>query len=113
MELDIGGHVQKKAFFYVVDHIESYEMILGKGWLRMERVLLDAAKGCLSFQKSGMNVYSEPEKNPYDHKGVSAAVFNFLAARKRKLQVFTASLADINKALAEKEFTDPQTKLLL
>jgi hypothetical protein len=111
MELDIGGHVQRKAFFYVVDHIEGYEMILGKAWLRKERALLDAVKGCLHFQRSGLEVYSEAERNPYDHKIVSAAAFGFLTACKRKLQVFTASLADINKALAEKKFTDPRTKL--
>ena len=68
-------------------------------------------KDVLRFQDSGLEVYSEPEKNPYDHRLVSASVYGFLTARKRKLQVFTASLADINKALAEKKYTDPQTKL--
>jgi len=109
--LDIGGHRQKQVYAYVVPKIEGYEMILGKSWLRKERALLDAAKGCLHFQDSGLEVYSEPEKNPYNHKQVSASVYGFLTARKRKLQVFTASLADINKALAEKKYTDPRTKL--
>jgi len=73
--------------------------------------LLDAAKGCLVFQNTGLEVYSEPERNPYSHRLVTAAAFNLLTARKRKLQVFTASLTDINKALAEKKYTDPRTKL--
>lgn len=110
-DLDIGGHQQKRVYAYVAHKIEGYEMILGKSWLRKERVLLDAAKGCLRFQNSGLEVYSEPERNPYSHKQVSASVYGFLTARKRKLQVFTASLADVNKALAEKKYTDPRTKL--
>jgi hypothetical protein len=65
----------------------------------------------LIFQESGLEVYSEPEKNPYSYRPVNANVFNFLIAQKRKLPVFTASLADINKALAEKKYTDPRTKL--
>ena len=42
---------------------------------------------------------------------MGATVFGFLTDRKRKLHVFTASLVDINKALAEKKHTDPRTKL--
>jgi hypothetical protein len=86
-------------------------MILGKAWLRKEQALLDAKNGCLVFQNSGLTVYSEPEHNSYDHKQVSASVYSFLIHRKRKLLVFTTSLADINKALAEKKYTDPRTKL--
>jgi hypothetical protein len=109
--MDIGGHRQGKVYTYVVPKIEGYEMILGKAWLRQEKVLLDAAKGSLIFQDSGLEVYGEPEKNPYSHRLVSANAFGLLMARKRKMQVFTASLADINKALAEKKYTDPRTKL--
>jgi hypothetical protein len=105
-DLDIRGHRQRQPYAYVVHQIEGYEMILEKSWLRKERALLDAAKGCLVFQDSRLEVYSELEKSLYDHKPVTANVFGFPTARKRKLQVFIASLADISKALAEKKFTD-------
>jgi hypothetical protein len=111
LDLDIGGHRQHGVYVYVVSKIEGYEMILGKSWLRRERALLDASRGCLVFQDSGLEVYGVPERNPYDHRQVSASVYGFLTTRKRKLQVFTASFADINKALAEKKYTDPRTKL--
>jgi hypothetical protein len=122
INLDIGGHQQKKVFLYVVPRIEGYEMILGKAWLRAENVLLDASRECLVFQNSGLEVYSEQEKpvtNGYDHKLVSASIYCYLLKRSRKtsgtqsskMQVFTASLADINKALAERTYTDPRTKL--
>jgi hypothetical protein len=46
---------------------------------------------------------------------VSAAAVQWLRTRKgpkkQRVKVFTASIADINKALAVKQITDPQTKL--
>jgi hypothetical protein len=48
-----------------------------------------------------------------DYIVVSAVAFNRLACGKRyrKIEVFAASLADINKALAVKVKIDPRTKL--
>ena len=85
LDLDIGGHRQHGVYVYVVSKIEGYEMILGKSWLRRERALLDASRGCLVFQDSGLAVYGVPERNPYDHRQVSASVYGFLTTRKRKL----------------------------
>jgi hypothetical protein len=46
---------------------------------------------------------------------VSAAAVQWLQTRKgpkkQRVEVFAASIADINKALAVKQITDPQTKL--
>ena len=52
---------------------------------------------------------------------VSAASFQFLRTRKekmksartdrKKIEVFAASMADINKALAVKKYTDPKNKM--
>ena len=87
-------------------------MILGKAQLQKERVLLDAKKGCLVFQNLGLTIYSKLEYNLYNYKQVSASVYSFLIHYKQKLHAFTASLADINKVLAKKKYTDLQTKLL-
>jgi hypothetical protein len=47
---------------------------------------------------------------------VLAAIVQWLRTRKRpkkqQVKMFAASIADINKALAVKQITDPQTKLL-
>ena len=53
---------------------------------------------------------------------VSAASFQFLRTRRektktvqtdqKKIIVFTANIADINKALAVKKYTDPKNKML-
>ena len=110
-DIDIGGHQQRQVYAYIVRKIEGYEMILGKAWLRKEQALLDTTKGCITFLNSGLKVFSEFEKSQYDHKQISASVYSYLMAKKQKTQIFAASLADITKALAEKKFTDPRTKL--
>ena len=49
-----------------------------------------------------------------DHSLVSAAAFSLLVHRRKKqknIQIFAASMADIEKALSVKKFTDPKTKL--
>jgi hypothetical protein len=50
--------------------------------------------------------------NYYDYKQVSTSVYGFLTTRKNKLKVFLVSIANINKVLAKKKFTDLKTRLL-
>ncbi len=56
-------------------------------------------------------MFSKPEENYYDYKQVSALVYEFLTARKHKLKAFIVNIANINKAVAEKKFTNPKTRL--
>ncbi len=57
-------------------------------------------------------MFSKPEKDYYNYKQVSALVYKFLIARKRKLKAFIVSIANINKALAKKKFTNLKNCLL-
>ncbi len=57
-------------------------------------------------------MFSKLEKNLYNYKQVKASVYGSLTIGKHKVQVFTASIADINKALAKKKVTDLRTRLL-
>ena len=115
LDLDIGGHRQKQAYCYVAPKIEGYEIILGLPWLKRENAIVDSAQRKLVFQDSGFTVYSQKEEGLYDHSMINANAFSYLTDQKRMrkqgTQVFTASLADISKALAEKRVTDPRTKL--
>ena len=55
-ELDISGHCQRRAFFYVVPKLPEYELILGQPWLIKERVEIDPSESCLRFKDSGLVV---------------------------------------------------------
>ncbi len=56
-------------------------------------------------------MFSKLEKDCYNYKQVSASVYEFLTTRKRKLKAFIVSIADINKVLAKKKFTNSKTRL--
>jgi hypothetical protein len=112
VKIDIGGRVMEKAYFYIVPKIEEYPVILGKPWLRHEKAVKDVSAGTLTFKDTGTVVH-ETDTRKYDHRGISAAGLALLTHGKtrRKVTLFAASLADINKALQHKELTDPATKL--
>ena len=114
IELDIGGYRQK-AFLYVVPRLADYDIILGLPWMRMNRVKLDAQGLCIEIGKAGIEVQGEEKKGrTSDCTLVSASAFSTLVRQKRqgkKVEVFSASMADIEKALAPKSKSDPREKL--
>jgi len=67
-DLNLGEHQQKQVYAYAVLKVEGHKMISGKSWLRKENASFKAAKGCLFFEDTGLEVYSESEKNLYDCK---------------------------------------------
>ena len=83
-ELDIGGHHQRRAFFYVVPKLPEYELILGQPWFIKERVEIDPCENCLRFKDSGLVVKQDcnlPEKNG---ALVSASAYQMLMEKVKK-----------------------------
>ena len=77
---------------------------------------LDPSDRCMHFKQYGIKVHTTVPTPKPDITGVSAAAFNTLrkASRRspsKKLELFSASLTDIEKALRPKERIDPRTKL--
>jgi hypothetical protein len=118
MEIDINGH-KDEAFFYVVPGLASYDIILGLPWMKRNDVKLSPKRACLHIGPFRIRVSNTSKEDPIptDHRLISAAAFSLLVHHRRKrqrqrnIQVFSASLADIEKALAVKKVTDPRTKL--
>lgn len=112
-ELDIGGHKQRQAYFYIVPRLSGYEIILGTPWLVRERVLLDPSSKTLQYKDTGLVVKQEEDLPRIDSRMVGASAFMWLTQKQRKhnCNVFSASMADINKALSDKKPIDPSTKL--
>ena len=42
MSIDIDGHYEEQAFFYVIPRMESYDMILGLPWITKQDVRINA-----------------------------------------------------------------------
>jgi predicted aspartyl protease len=115
ISIDIDGHLEERAFAYVVPRLASYDMILGMAWIKKQGVLVDGSKSECMITSTGTVVRNRTKtKDPkVDCIAVSAASFGWLtqSRRREKVEVFAASIADINKALAPKVRTDPRTKL--
>lgn len=109
LDLDVGGHRTRRAYVYVAPKLQGYDMILGLPWMRREGATLDAGANELRF------VTGHAIKGPstgWEPKMIGAAAFALsIKNRKKGVQVFAASMTDINKALAEKEHSDPKKKL--
>jgi predicted aspartyl protease len=115
MSIDIDGHVEERAFAYIVPRLALYDMILGMAWVKKQGVQIDGSKLECVITSTGTVVRNRAKaKDPkVDCVAVSAVSFSRLTQRKRrtKVEVFAASMADINKALASKVRTDSRTKL--
>ena len=84
--------------------------------MKKNNIRLSPKRACLRIRPSSLYVRNKArgEQVTPDHALVSVAAFSLLVQRQERqptIQVFTASIADINKALAVKKPTDPCTKL--
>lgn len=114
-ELDIGG-TKKDTWLYEVRSIYGADIILGTPWMRDMGVVLDVAARRVIFKDLGISV---PTVLPgRDIQMVGAHAFNLLRKLARKereatkeSRVFSITLADIEKALKPKTYSDPRVKL--
>lgn len=115
VSLDIDGHSEEQVFLYVVPKLASYDMILGLPWMKNQDVLINARRSeCLiSTSETVVQNRAQGEESSLSCVHVSAAAFKTLTSGKQRknIQVFAASMKDIEKALRKKTRTDPRTKL--
>lgn len=119
MDISIDGYGQEKAFFYVVPRLaEGYDMILGKPWIIRNDVVYYAKDDLCTIGGPENKVRNQSvwEDQTLDCVSISAVAYSALARKGKKkhqkVEIFSASMADIDKALAKREKrTDPRTKL--
>jgi len=108
-----------RVFFYVIPDQED-DVILGRLWIDTEKVTISLSRGELTIGTSGL-IVKERGQGGTPTLSISqqmSSVFGALVRRTQKsrdpkqpVQIFTASLRDIEKALAPKKHTDPREKL--
>jgi hypothetical protein len=119
---DIEGF-KDSGWAYVANDGLGFDMIFGRPWMDRLQVSIASAKRCIYIHTTGQRIKiqsKEGEAVPTIRghqplRGISAAAYahHLKAARAGKVQVFAASLADINKALEPKSTVDFRTKLPL
>jgi transposase InsO family protein len=122
-DIDIDGHKQQQVWAYVIPRMEQ-DVLLGLPWARSQQVTVQYSEQGDRFHIGASNtsvtLRKESEwkiKEPL--RQVTAAAFSTILQRSRKrkqgVEVFSASLNDIEKALEKlnksQEPTDPKTKL--
>lgn len=114
LDVDIGG-ARSIAWAYEVRQMKDQDVILGLPWMSNNDAIVDARESKLIFRSHGISVPSIlPE---VEIRQVSAAAFKLLSQNRgrrqedTRVQVFAASLADIDKALKPKVYSDPHTRL--
>lgn len=117
---DIDGHKRNRTFFYIIPGQQD-DVLLGRPWMNHEQITMSPAKGELVIGTSGLVVKErDPKENEkYPLQRQMASVYVGLVRRARRtrghyqgpLQIFSASLADIERALAPRKHSDPRQKL--
>ena len=109
--LDVGGHRQKRVYFYVVPKLVGEAVIIGRPWFKSQKAYLDPEDN-LVIQSSGIKINIDAARKDMDCRHVSAVAFTRLAKGKhyRTAGIFAVSMADINRALAvtKKEIPKPR-----
>jgi transposase InsO family protein len=117
-DMDIDGH-KEHVFAYVLEDIMGYDVILGRPWMDLQDVVMETRRKRLFIRSSGVRVRASSayRKARMDIRQIGAAAFSMYGrAHKKKdtgrvIEMFSASMADIEKALRPKVKTDPLTKL--
>ncbi|XPS94913.1 hypothetical protein M3J09_004211 [Ascochyta lentis] len=114
MKIDIDGH-RETLWAYVLDGEREYDLILGRPWMDKNEVTIAPAKKSLFIHSSRTRVRSREGARPNQlPKPVSPELYQALRKRSktdRNIELFSASMADIQKALKKKELTDPRDLL--
>lgn len=115
LTIDIRGQPHE-AYLFIVPELD-YSMILGRPWMIGQRATFSFDYQHLMFELGAYAPRAEAEKE-IDLRQVGAAAYGLWASqasrksrRRRGAQVFSASMADIEKALKTKTYTDPREKL--
>src|SRR5208282_3656250 len=117
VSMDIEGHYEDHVFLYVVSNLVDYDLILGMPWYAGQDARIDAPRREMTINSTGVivkNVARSTKKETMECAQVSAVSFHGWTKRSRKnkdIQVFSASMADINKALAVRPKRDPKALL--
>ena len=113
--INIDEYCKKQTFFYIVSHIEGYDLLLELLWVKAEQVSISAEREWITIKQLGRKTPNQcTESNDKSGSLISATAYLTLIQRQQKqgkLQVFSASMADIQKALSLRKNTDPTTKL--
>lgn len=118
--IDVGTHSEEGAYFYVIPDNLGYDLILGLPWLKRYNGRLEIGRGRLYLQATGTRIKRQDKAPRADLEirqiaapGMKAYMQRARRTKQQKqpIQIFAATMGDIQKALTPKPYIDPSTKL--
>ncbi len=117
VQIDINKHQKSRAFFYIVLKLTSYNLILNLSWIKQNKIILNAGRASLmiEFTKTIVQNRKASAESEFNYVMMSAMFFTNLIWKKeekqKKIEVFSVSMTDIEKALTSQKKTDLRTIL--
>ena len=102
---DIDGMEEKIVAYVIPGQINN--IILGKGWMERHDVNIRPAKGQVCIRKPFKIIVKSRAITSESIEEIRAKTIQALQASNKVVQIFSVSLADIQKALTWKEYRDP------
>ena len=102
---DIDGMEEKIVACVILGQIDN--IILGKGWMKRYDVSIRPAKGHVYIRKPFKIIVKSRAITSESIEEICSKTIQALQASNEVVQIFSVSLADIQKALTWKEYRDP------
>ena len=102
---DIDGMEKKIVAYVILGQIDN--IILGKGWMERHDVSIRPAKGQVCIRKPFKIIVKSRAITSESIEEIRAKTIQALQASNEVMQIFSVSLANIQKALTQKEYRDP------
>jgi len=118
VQIDIDRHQKSRAFFYIVFKLAFYNLILDLSWMKQNKIIFNADRVSLTIEFTETIIQNRKAsvESEFNHVMMSAMFFTNLIQKKKekqkKIEVFSVSMADIEKALISQKKTDLRTILL-
>ncbi len=117
VQININRHQKSRTFFYIVFKIVFYNLILGLSWMKQNKIILNADRAFLTieFTETIVKNRKASAESEFNYVIMSATFFTNLIQKKKekqkKIEMFSISMIDIEKALTSQKKTDLRTIL--
>ncbi len=117
VQIDIDKHQKLKTFFYIVFKLAFYNLILSLSWMKQNEIILNADRVFLmiEFIKTVIQNREASSEDEFNYIMMLTTFFSNLIWKKeekqKKIEMFSANMIDIKKALISQKKTDSRTIL--
>ncbi len=117
IQIDINRHQKSRAFFYIVFKLAPYNLILSLSWMKQNEIILNADRVFLIIEFTETIVWNREAsaEGEFNYIMMLITFFSNLIQKKeekqKKIEMFSANMINIERALISQKKTDSRTIL--